>query len=134
MSVHGDAGEDTRGGGREKEVTSRGREREREGGGRRRQRVAQRMAIGVGGMDRGGLVAKGRREYRDTPSARNRYGDGQGDRGIETTALCCLSVVFFFARRAWPPSRDDEFIRNVFWKRERLTVFQRFQQSMVKES
>lgn len=125
--------------GRKKSRVEGGRERERKGGGRRRQRVAQRMAIGVGGMDRGELVAKGRREYRDTPSARNRYGDGQGDRGIETTALCCcLSVVFFFARdverRAWPPSRDDEFIRNVFWKRERLTVFQRFQQSMVKES
>lgn len=60
--------------GRKKSRVEGGRERERKGGGRRRQRVAQRMAIGVGGMDRGGLVAKGRREYRDTPSARNRYG------------------------------------------------------------
>lgn len=87
--------------GREKEVTSGGREREREGGGWRR--VAQRMAIGVGGMDRGGLVAKGRREYRDTPSAVEidtgmaRGIEGRPDRNYRSLLLVCR-VFFFFSR------------------------------------
>lgn len=136
MSVHGDAGEDTRGGGREKEVTSRGRERERgreEVGAGRESRKEWRS--GWVGWTEGGWW----RRVGESIAILHRLEIDTGDRGIETTALCCcLSVVFFFARdverRAWPPSRDDEFIRNVFWKRERLTVFQRFQQSMVKES
>lgn len=50
----------------------------------------------VDGMDRGGWwrrVDAAESEYRDTPSARNRYGDGQGDRNYHS---CCLSVFFLF--------------------------------------
>lgn len=71
----------------------------------------------VDGMDRGGWwrrVDAAESEYRDTPSARNRYGDGQGDRNYHS---CCLSVffLFFFARddierRTWPSARDYEFL------------------------
>lgn len=55
-------------------------------------------------------MAKGG-EYRDTPSARNRYGDGQGDRDrIETTTLAAVLFFFLFffrerRHRAWPPRR-----------------------------
>lgn len=51
----------------------------------------------VDGMDRGGWwrrVDTAESEYHDTPSARNRYGDGQGDRNYHHS--CCLSVFFLF--------------------------------------
>lgn len=54
---------------------------------------SQRMAIGRGGgrLQRADV---GESEYRDTPSARNRYGDGQGDWDRGWAARC-----LYFSRK-----------------------------------
>lgn len=121
---------------REKEVES---ERERERGRGREKRLAQAEShkewrSWVGGPR--GLVAKGG-EYRDTPSARNRYGDGQGDRDrIETTTLAAILFFFLFFFL-----RDDEFLegqkgigfatfRSKVLHRERRCGNERFRKSL----
>lgn len=94
--------------GKSKGKRSGERERERERGRGREKRLAQAEShkewrSWVGGPR--GLVTKGG-EYRDTPSARNRYGDGQGDRDrIETTTLAAILFFFLFFFL-----RDDEFL------------------------
>lgn len=84
----------------------------------------------MGGWTEGGWwrrVDAAESEYRDTPSARNRYGDGQGDRDrIETTTLAACPYSFFLLSRERREAHVASETMN-FWNVERIrfATFQR---------